>query len=311
MTRASSRPVRQRQAVGRDREDMCVRVGAGGGLDGPVGGFLEPAEPDERHGARAEHAEQHRIEGAELAREIGGCDRGLGIARLRVDEGQRVVASAKFGLRSMARSSSTTDWSMLAAQPQRPAHGPVRGRIAIVDHQALAGGVVGSLDLRLALRPALEGVLEMREGQAGIGAREGRIEAHGHLEEMAGLLVVGLVEAVHVPQAAVMGLPGVQRVRRLQDGAVALDRLDLAGDGGDDPVADLVEDEERVVQRVVEDFRPDDAGGARLGQLDGHGEAAGLAPQRAADDIVDVEHAAGLLAGRCAARAGRTRCPAR
>ena len=88
----------------------------------------------------------------------------------------------------------------------------------------------------------------MREGQAGIGAREGRIEAHRRLEEMPGPLVVGLVEPVHVPQAAVMRLPGVERVRRPQDGAVALDRLDLAGDRRDDPVADLVEHEERVVQ---------------------------------------------------------------
>ena len=50
-------------------------------------------------------------------------------------------------------------------------------------------------------------------------------------------------------------------------------RLDLAGDGCDDPVADLVEHEECVVQLVIEDLCPDDAGGARLGQLDRHGEA--------------------------------------
>ena len=113
----------------------------------------------------------------------------------------------------------------------------------------------------------------MREGQAGIGAREGRIEAHRRLEEMLGPLVVGAVEPVHVPQAAVMRLPRVERARRLQDRAVALDRLDLAGDRGDDPVADLVEHEEGVVQLVIEDLRPDDAGGARLGELDRHGEA--------------------------------------
>ena len=76
-----------------------------------------------------------------------------------------------------------------------------------------------------------------------------------------------------------MRLPGVQRTRRLQNGAVALDGLDLVGDGRDDPIADLVEDEEGVVQLVIEDFRPDDAGGARLGQLDRHGEAVAVAPQ--------------------------------
>ena len=92
-----------------------------------------------------------------------------------------------------------------------------------------------------------------------------------------------------------MRLPRVERVRRPQDGAVALDGLDLAGDRGDDPVADLVEHEEGVVERVVEDLGPDDAGGARLGELDRDGEPLALALQRAADDIVDVEHPAGLL----------------
>ena len=157
---------------------------------------------------------------------------------------------------------------MLAAQPERAAHRPVRGGIAVVGHQALPGGLEGAVDLRLALGPALEGVLEMREGEAGIGAREGRVEPHRGLEEMLRALVVGLVEAIHVPQAAMMRLPRIERTRRPQDGAVALDRLDLAGDRGDDPVADLVEDEERVVELVVEDLGPDDAGGARLGQLD-------------------------------------------
>ena len=180
----------------------------------------------------------------------------LRIAGLRVDEGKRVVAQREVRAQVDGLLQLDDGLVVAAAQPQRPAHGPVRGRVAIVDHQALPGGLEGPVDLRLALRPALEGVLEMREGQAGIGAREGRIEAHRHLEEMPGLLVVGLVEAIHVPQAAVMRLPRVERVRRPQDGAVALDRLDLAGDGGDDPVADLVEHEERVVQLVVEDSPP-------------------------------------------------------
>ena len=146
-----------------------------------------------------------------------------------------------------------------------------------------------------ALRPALEGVLEMREGQAGIGAREGRIEPHRHLEEMPRLLVVRLVEPIHVPQAAMMRLPRVQRVRRLQDGAVALAGLDLVGDRRDDPVADLVEHEERVVELVIEDFGPDDPRGPRLGQFDRHGKALALAPHRSADDVVDVQHPAGLF----------------
>ena len=49
-----------------------------------------------------------------------------------------------------------------------------------------------------------------------------------------------------MPQAAVVGLPGVKRVRRFEDGAVALDGLNLGGDRGDEPVTDVVEDEEGV-----------------------------------------------------------------
>ena len=47
----------------------------------------------------------------------------------------------------------------------------------------------------------------MGEGQTGIGAREGRVEAQRHLEKMPRLLVVGLVETVHVPEAAVIAPP--------------------------------------------------------------------------------------------------------
>ena len=92
-----------------------------------------------------------------------------------------------------------------------------------------------------------------------------------------------------------MRLPRVQRARRLQDRAVALDRLDFARDGRDDPVADFVEDEEGVVRLLIEDLRPDDPGGARLREFDRDGEAIALALQRSADDIVDVQHPAGLF----------------
>ena len=85
------------------------------------------------------------------------------------------------------------------AQPQRPAHRPMRGRIAVVHHQAVASGFERQIDLRFALLPSLERILEMREGQARIGAREGRIQPHRHLEEMPRLIVIRLVEAIHVP----------------------------------------------------------------------------------------------------------------
>ncbi len=59
------------------------------------------------------------------------------------------------------------------AQPQRTAHRPVCGRVAIVGDEALAGGVERPGDLRIPIRyPMQESVLEMSERQAGVGARE-------------------------------------------------------------------------------------------------------------------------------------------
>ena len=87
------------------------------------------------------------------------------------------------------------------------------GRVAVVDEETLAGGLERAADLRFALSPALESALEVCEGQAGVGASEGGVETHRHPEEMLGLVVVGPGETVHVPEAAVVRLPGVQRVR--------------------------------------------------------------------------------------------------
>ena len=81
----------------------------------------------------------------------------------------------------------------------------------------------------------------------------------------------------------------VQARHQLQTLATRLDELLTA------TVADFLEDEENVVRSAIEDFRPDDPGGARLGQLDRHGKALALAPHRPADDVVDVQHPAGLL----------------
>ena len=78
------------------------------------------------------------------------------IAGLRMDECERVVAERK--VRAQVDRLLQFDDRLVVppAQPQRSAHRPVRGRIAIVRHQALPGGFEGPVDFRLALRPALE-----------------------------------------------------------------------------------------------------------------------------------------------------------
>ena len=64
---------------------------------------------------------------------------------------------------------------------------------------------------------------------------------HGHFEEVHRALVVGLGEAVHVPQPAMVRFPCVERIGRLQNRAVALHGFDFTRDRRDDAVADFVE----------------------------------------------------------------------
>ena len=92
-----------------------------------------------------------------------------------------------------------------------------------------------------------------------------------------------------------MCFPRVERVRRLQNSAIALHRLDLACNRRDDPVADFVENLERVVHLAVERLRPDDPGGPRLRQLDHHQGTVAPAQHGSAEDVVDIQHPARLL----------------
>src|SRR5271166_7039519 len=125
-----------------------------------------------------------------------------------------------------------------------------------------------------------------------MGARERGIERDGLLEETPRSFIVGPVEPVHVPEAAMMRLPRVKRTGRLEDGAVALDGLDLAGDGCDDAIANLVEHDERVLERLAVDLRPDHPRAARLSQLHRHLEAIAPPLRGSADDVIDVQHPA-------------------
>jgi hypothetical protein len=94
-----------------------------------------------------------------------------------------------------------------------------------------------------------------------------------------------------VPQAAVVGLPRVERCGWLEDGTIRLRRLDLLGDHGDDPV----DDREHLGRRAGEVIRPDDARLACVDQLDPHGDAILRALHATGHDVVDVEDACDLL----------------
>ena len=173
----------------------------------------------------------------------------------------------------MLRSSSASDCSWRAAQPQRAAHRPVRRGIAIVGHRdsAPAASYASSI-CRSRSRPAQKRVLEMRERKAGVSARERRVELQRRREEVLRAWRCPRREPVHVPQAAMVRLPRVERVRRFQDRAVALRRLDLLRDRRDDAVDDRVEHHER--SSAVRRTRPSRRSARpRLGQLHRYGGA--------------------------------------
>ena len=66
-----------------------------------------------------------------------------------------------------------------------------------------------------------------------------------------------------------------------------------------------IEDEKGVVQLVIEDLGPDDARAAGLGELHRDRQAIALALQRSADDVVHVQHAAGLFRADAALAQGK------
>ena len=78
--RASSAPIDEARIAGGDRQDVRVRVRARRRLDAPVGGLVELAEAHVRERAAREHAEQQRIERAQLARVVGRFDRRARVA---------------------------------------------------------------------------------------------------------------------------------------------------------------------------------------------------------------------------------------
>src|SRR5678815_639596 len=136
-----------------------MRIGPIGSLDGPISGFRKLAETQQRYAACAEHAEEQRIERAKLARIVrrrNGCAR---IAGLRTNKCECVVAQGE--VRTQLDGSLQLDQGLVrpVAQPKRPTHGPVCGWVAIIDNEASSCGFESAVDLRFALRPALERVL--------------------------------------------------------------------------------------------------------------------------------------------------------
>src|SRR5580698_3098766 len=182
-----------------------------------------------------------------------------------------------------------------ALEPKRASHSPMRRGIMFVDDHTAPGGLQSVGHVMFAIAPMLKRALPMGERKACMGTGKGRIESYSHLEKPPGRLVLRLGETVHMPKAAVISLPGVQRVGRPQHGSVTLDRFDLARDRRDNPVADVVQDRKDVVLPAIEIFRPNDSRGGGLDQFDAHAESARPPPHGSAGDILDIEPSAGFF----------------
>jgi hypothetical protein len=129
----------------------------------------------------------------------------------------------------------------------------------------------------------------MRERQARLSARKSRVKAYRHVKKMLCLCVVVPIEAAHMPQPPVMGLPRVERLRRLQNGMMPLAGFNLAVDVGDDQVTNLVQNLQGIVLSAAKRASPDDAGADSFGQLNGHDQLAGVALQRSAHEVIDIQ----------------------
>src|SRR5436190_7887004 len=82
---------RQCEATRGDRVDVRKYIGARSRFDRPARALLEAPQADERHRPRGEHAEQHRVERAEVARVVGRADGRAGVPNNRVNEGEVIV----------------------------------------------------------------------------------------------------------------------------------------------------------------------------------------------------------------------------
>jgi hypothetical protein len=93
---------------------------------------------------------------------------------LRVDERQRVVAQGEVRAELDRLLQLEDRLAVAAAQPDCTAHRPVCCGVTVVGQEASPGGLECPVHLRPVPRPAPESVLEVGEGEASVGALEGR-----------------------------------------------------------------------------------------------------------------------------------------
>src|SRR5690606_27700208 len=152
---------------------------------------------------------------------VGRGNRCQGIASLRLHEGEGVVAEGKVGAEGHRTLELDHRVLRTAQEPEGAPHRQMGCGVMLIDHHAVASHLVGQVAFTFRSRPSLEGMLPVGEGESGIGSCKGGVRLDGLPKVVLRLLIVLLGEAVHVPEATVIGFPSVEGTGRLENGAVS------------------------------------------------------------------------------------------
>src|SRR5215813_2087374 len=131
----------------RARVRMCV--GLPPRSECPIRGFFVTPQANKRAGPCRANSVHHWIERTQITRYIRRLDRRLSIARLRLDETHRVVTAGKIGTQRNGFLKLSQRCCILATQPERPPHCPMRRGVTMIRQQAAAGRTESAIRLIL------------------------------------------------------------------------------------------------------------------------------------------------------------------
>ena len=133
------------------------------------------------------------------------------------------------------------------------------------------------------------------KGKRRISGREVRVQFDGPIKVLESFGVAGLGVLIHVPKAALIPVPGVQRFRRFQSRTLAFDIGEFRLDRSGDCARDLVLQREDVLEVAVISLCPEVLTGLGRDQLGGHANSFADLPHTALDHVSDAEIAPHLL----------------
>ena len=173
-------------------------------------------------------------------------------------------------------------------------HGVRRCILVVERHRQTRFGVLDSLQIIEGACRVEPGIPVQGERIAVVARREIRIECDGLAEEaLRGPIVLGSV-FVEVPQSALVGLPGIEPIRRLAHRALPLGlgqrRLDRRGDAG----GYLVLHGEDVAAGPIVALGPEMSAGNRVDQLRRHANVVGILADRPFEHVADAKFAGDL-----------------